>query len=54
MHVLIAFSATLVTVVMQLLPGGFIPLLSLSHGSFAWILGGLTIAAAATAIKRSP
>ncbi len=43
MHVLIAFSATLVTVVMQLLPGGFIPLLSLSHGSFAWILGGTTL-----------
>jgi spermidine synthase len=43
LHVLVAFSATLVTVVMQILPGGFIPLLSVSHGSFAWILGGTTL-----------
>ncbi|MGV8041867.1 MAG: fused MFS/spermidine synthase [Thermoanaerobaculaceae bacterium] len=42
LHVLVAFSATLVTLAIQLLPAAFIPLLSTSHGSFAWILGGTT------------
>lgn len=39
-HVLVAFSATLVTLAVQVLPAAFIPLLSSSRGSFAWILGG--------------
>lgn len=43
LHVLVAFSATLVTLAIQLLPAGFIPLLSHSHGSFGWILGGTTL-----------
>ena len=42
LHVLVAFSATLVTLAIQLLPAAFIPLLSSSHGSFGWILGGTT------------
>lgn len=42
LHVLVAFSATLVTLAIQLLPAAFIPLLSTSHGSFGWILGGTT------------
>lgn len=43
LHVLVAFSATLATLAIQILPGGFIPLLSRSHGSFGWILGGTTL-----------
>jgi hypothetical protein len=33
--------------------GSWIVLISIALQTFAWILGGLTIAAAATAIKRS-
>ncbi len=42
-HVLVAFSATLVTLAIQLLPAAFIPLLAGSRGSFAPILGGTTL-----------
>jgi len=36
------------------IPGSIIVTASIALQTFAWILGGLTIAAAATAIKRSP
>lgn len=39
-YVLIAFLATMVTVVLQILPALFIPLLSISHGSFTTIAIG--------------
>jgi len=42
-HVLVAFSATLVTVALQLVPGLYIPLLSLSGGSFAAVTGGSVV-----------
>ncbi len=39
-HLLIAFSATMVTVIVQLVPGLYIPLLRISGGNFVVLAGG--------------